>query len=257
MSDENTGAKFGTESVSPAEANVEPKLEANSPAAANAAPEATEENTPFHKHPRFQELVSEKNQLKNKISEMERILQERSEPKGPTPFEMAKQEIASLGLDDKATEKLLKAVQYITKGDIEANVAPMQQALAAKEIETWVDNFSKEHKDYVELEPKMAETFASLPEATQRMLASDPMGTQLLYDHVKQQRVDEELKKSYEKGVNDGYKNKQNKSAGSPTTGGSVNPPGELTREAIKNMSIEEYKKNRAQIMAALSTLKD
>ena len=256
MSEESTDAKDMVSEPS-TEPNAEPKVEANAPAVANTAPEPKEENTPFHKHPRFQELISEKNELTNKVSQMEKLLQEKFEPKGPTPMELAKQELSSLGLDDKATEKLLKAVQHITRGDIETSVAPVSKALAAKEIESWVEKFAKEHEDYEELEPKMAETFYALPAETQKMLASDPVGTQLLYDHVKQQMVKEELKKSYEKGVSDGYKNKQNKSAGSPTTGGSANPPGELTREAIKNMSLEEYKKNRVQIMASLSSIKE
>lgn len=254
MAEEAMDANQGSEpSVEP---NVEPQAaENNAPAAANAAPQQKEDSLPFHQHPRFQELISEKNELKDKLSTMERLLQERDQPAKPSPMELAKKELVDLGIEDKAAERIVNSIKLVSDASTESRVAPVEQVTAQREVDNWLKDFSKEHKDFNELEPKMNETFKALPERTQTMLASDPMALELLYNHVKAQQVKEEVDKAYRKGVEDGYKNKQNKASGSPGSNGSANPPGEISRKSIAEMSLEEYKKNRTEIMANLAKL--
>jgi len=220
-------------------------------------PKGDKGDLPFHEHPRFKQLIDEKNELKDQLSQMERILQEKTEPikQGPTPLEVAKGKLKKLGVTDAAAEELLDAVRLVSDN----RVASIEQATVQQQIEGWVAEFARSHEDYEALEPQMFGVFQKLPQKTQQLLASDPMGIQLLYDHVKQQGAKEELKKAREDGVKAGYKTKQSKTSVTSTTGGSPNPPGELSVKKVSEMSLDEYKAHRKEILEAMrsGTLKD
>lgn len=214
------------------------------------------ENQPFHKHPRFQELVREKNQLKSQISNMERILAEKSGPAKPDPIALARKELTDLGMKEDAAEKVLNAAKLAAKAELGDRVNAVEANAGKREMDAWLNDFSKNHEDYAELEPQMFEVFQALPDNTKTLVVSDPMGLQLLYDHVKVQNMKDELDKSYKKGTEDGYKSKKNKSSISPTPGGSKNTPGEVTRKSVGEMSLQEYKKLRDEIGLAALTAK-
>lgn len=208
---------------------------------AKSSPQPKEENTPFHEHPRFRELISEKNQLKEQLSNMERVLQEKFESPKQTVSDIAKQKLVSLGLEDKAAQELLEAVKLVSSGYTDQRLQPIEQAHNQLETDAWIDSFSKEHKDFESLQPQMTQVFQALPKNTQYTIASDPMGLQLLYSHVKMQNMEKELKSSYQSGVEAGYKNKQSKSSITPSPAGSKAPPGEITRKGIREMTPEKY----------------
>lgn len=256
MPEENQDANTATEENLTQEASStsqtqENQTQENTKADAQAAPEKDEKSLPFHEHPRFQELISEKNELKNKLSSMERILQERDQPKGPSPMDVATEKLKNLGIEEKAAKEILEAVKLTSASQVESRLHNVEQASVQREIDSWLSDFAKSHDDYSKLEPQMYSVFQALPDATQKLVASDPMGVQLLYDHVKQQNVQEEINKARQNGANEAYKNKQTKSSMSPSPAGSKNPPGEYTRTRIAEMSNTEYAKLRLDIQKA------
>jgi hypothetical protein len=257
MPEENKDANDLAEnsSTSAAVENENTESSEKTQAEANSAQTSEKEDSlPFHQHPRFKELIEEKNELRGQLSHMERLLNEKLNSQTQSdPLEGARAKLKGLGVDDKAAAELLDAVRIVADN----RVGNLEKANVQQQIDSWVTDFSRSHKDYEELEPQMYEVFSALQPRTQQLIASDPMGIQLLYDHVKQQGSEQSAKKAYQDGVKAGYKNKQEKSSVSPTTGGSTNPPGELTRKSIDEMSIEEYKKRRKEIWAAMSKLKD
>lgn len=253
MSEENQDANTQAEdsststTVSETETNTEAVKTQAEESSAQTGKES-EDSLPFHQHPRFKELINEKNELKNQLSQMERILQQKDETKAPSPLEVAKGKLKSLGVKDEAAAELLETMRLVS----DSRVQNIEQASVQREIESWVSDFSRNHKDYEELEPQMFEVFQALPQRTQQLIASDPMGIQLIYDHVKMQNVSKELEKAHEDGVKAGYKNKQNKTSVTTTVPGSQNPPGgELTRESIAKMSPAEYKSKQKEIWEA------
>lgn len=236
-------------------AEVETKEPVNTPAEANSVQKPKEESLPFHEHPRFKELISEKNQLRDQLSNMERILQERSAPPAPSPYDTAKQKMVKLGLDESAAQELVDSMKTIAGAAVDGRVQPMEAASVQREIDNWTSDLAKEHEDFDNLRPQMYEVFRALPDSIQQLVSSHPIGIRLVYDHVKAQNMEKELKSSYQNGVEAGYKNKQSKSSIAPAPVGSKNPPGEITRKAIAEMSIAEYKKNRDKIMKNLEKL--
>lgn len=254
MSEETLGVAEETQSVdSPATESTEIQSTEQTTADAQDGSNKTEvKPQPFHEHPRFKELISEKNELKQKLSQMERVLQERDQPRQPSPEDLALEELKSLGVEEAAAKKVLNSVKLVSNSYADQRIKSLEQASVQREMNSWVDDFSKSHEDFKNLEPQMYEVLKSLPENTQALVASDPMGVQLLYDHVKMQNVSEELNKARKDGANEAYKNKQTKTSLTPTPGGSKNPPGALTRKSIDKMPLAEYKKRRDEIWAAL-----
>jgi hypothetical protein len=251
MAENQEGVKQETSSESPAQeapAQIS-EQEGTAQVDAKSTPSDTssaEQRVPYG---RFQELVHEKNEMKEKLSNMERLLQERQEPKGPTPMELSKKELVDLGIREDAAEKMLGAFRRVSKADAQEVAAPLVQKTAQAEVDNWINDFSKEHEDFKTLEPQMNEVFASLPQQTKFTIASDPKGLELLYAHVKQMNSKQSLDEAYKRGVEDGYKGKAKKSSVTPGLSGKTSPPGELTPETIGKMSLKEYKERRDEIL--------
>lgn len=212
------------------------------PADAKSAQSEENDNSsqPFHKHPRFQELVEEKNELKNKLSEMERLLQEKfDKTTTPDPIEVARTRLEKLGVKREAAEELIETFKIVS----DSKTQNLEKAAVKQEIDRWIEDFSRSHNDYESLEPQMYQVFTALPVRTQQMVASDPIGLQMLYDHVKQQGSDELVKKAKAEGIKEGYQKKQDKNSVSPTVGGSQKTPDTMSRKALAEMPQSEYNK--------------
>lgn len=248
MAEEATDAKPASEPS--AEASTESKEVVNTPEGEQPSQPVAEKEQPFHEHPRFKELIAEKNDYKERLSKMETVLQEKFNPR-PDPFSQAQERLVKLGMKEDAAKEVLEAVKMVSSNYTDQRVAPIEQSAVKAEVDGWIDNFRRSHEDFDALEPKIYEAYKALPSITQQVIASDPMGLELLYDHVKVQNMKDELKKAESRGAKSAYENKQIKSGMSPTPGAN-NPPGGFTRESIASMNNTEYAKNKAAIWAAL-----
>jgi len=240
---------------SPSEVSTKTETTEKTPTDAKSAPETKEPeaNEPFHKNPRFQELVSEKNEWKERATRMEQLLAEKSGQPKADPDAEALKELTELNIDEKAARKILNAVKKSVTPMMNERVAPLEAKTVKAETDGWIESFKKEHTDFEALEPEMTKVFESLPERTKMLVVSDPKGLELLYDHVSKQNFDAKVKESYEKGKADAYKTKQEKSSLSPTPAGSKAVSSELSRSSINAMTPAEYKARRKEILSAAS----
>lgn len=209
------------------------------------------ESQPFHEHPRFKALIDEKNQLKQQLAELQTRMSGKLEPK-ESPVEKVVQKFVKAGMKEDAARLLAESQYELGKDVVEERVAPVERASLEAQNDLMFSRFAESHKDYEEIRPKMAELFNALPDMVKAGLSSSPDGLDLLYSKAKASQVDEELKKAFEKGVQEGYKRKHDKSAVAPSTGASTGTPtSEYTEEQIAKMSLEDYRKHQSAILAS------
>lgn len=205
---------------------------------------------------RFQEVIHQKNEIAQKLEDLEKRLQTQE----ITTIQKAKvdssqkyiQSLTARGMDEQVAQLIVDTASSLTKEQLEQRVAPLEKASLAQQIDAWTDKFAKEHKDYNELSPEMHRVFEALPEHNKQMIASSPMGLEFLYDHVKVQQLEKSKNESFQKGAEQAYATKGMKQAVSSTTGASANPPVGVTRKDVGGMGLKEYEKRREEIFEAL-----
>ena len=263
MAELGTGAVSGSDS--PAESNPEATSE-HSPVGAEPTPEEKQEeeerlkSLPFHEHPRFQELVKEKNEFKSRTERLEqevRALRTSSESRLPkheekSPVEAIFEKLTKAGVEEKSARLLAESTVEAATSVADKRVAPVEAAAIQGAIDRHIEEFARDHKDYKDLQPQMYEVFKSLSESDQEYFAKSPKGLQFLYDHVKVAKAEEEVQKAFERGKQEGYAGKKSKESFAPTVGAATKvPSSELTEEQIRDMSIEDYMKRRLEIIAS------
>lgn len=238
-------------------ASTEPSAPVTPPAKENLAQAnpTEEQKVPY---PRFKELVDEKNQLKSQLEEMSLTLKEikeQSTPKQPSFDDvLIKEYTEGLGVDEGTAKKLIELQSKIVDHKVRNTVKPLEEATLQHEVDSWLSDFEKSHSDYKDLKGKMGDVFASLPEHTQTMLASDPKGLELLYGYVKAQNLEDLKKQSFEEGKTAAYENRLSKeSVGSSPVSTSVQS--DLTAEAVGKMSIKEYAEYKAKNLEKVKSL--
>lgn len=240
-----------TEGTSPVSAELTPEVE--------SAGKEGGDNQPFHKNPRFQELVSEKNSYRDRAERAEREAAElRSQVASNLnkraerdPYKETFDQLRADGVSEKEAQILARASAKAAEVAAERRVAPVEAATLQETIDRSMSEFAKEHSDFDALQPQMYELFRSLPVVDKNYISSSPNGLKWLYSHVKEQRLPQMLKDEFEKGRKAGLEGKKAKEAFAPTGGASVRAPGAgFSDEDITAMSPEEYDKNRPKILS-------
>lgn len=250
MAEETAGQVVNNSTVADSTPAATGTPEANTPAKENLAATAqttTEQNVPYA---RFKELVDEKNEFKTRFQELERKVTEGATPK-EDPIEKRVKGLIEQGLDPKAAKLLVETARGISEEVSQAHLRPLQQQSAKSKTDQWIESFSRTHSDFKELEPQMNEVFIALPDSTKRMLVADDSGKglELLYSHVKSQRMEADKSKIQDEAARAALSNRDMKKALSSTPGASAAPvEGGFTRESVGKMSTEEYRKNRDAI---------
>ena len=133
-----------------------------SPEEAQTTEETSDENeadTPFHEHPRFQELIREKNALKEQVAQLAERPQEQpaQAPDYKDMGEMTAEEIQD-AIDENPKNfmtNFAKQVRDEVMADVLGQVEQRDQANSEKqrekEIEAQYDKYSKEHPDFDKL----------------------------------------------------------------------------------------------------------
>lgn len=252
MSEENMDANSVVESSATTQSS-EPVLE-QSPASEQPAPVAGTEKgeVPFHEHPRFKELINEKNSLKQQVESLSsQIASSLNRQNEVDPLEEARKELASLGVEPKAAEKLTSVMAKLYDAKTNKRIAPLEERAQKFAVDKHIDEFAKSHSDYNELQPTMAKILESYPKDIQMSMSNDPLGVDFLYSKAKAQKSQDLIDGAYKKGVQDGYLKKGEKIAGSTSAGASPVAPSDYSEESIQKMSVEDYKKNLKAILAS------
>lgn len=203
---------------------------------------------------RFQEVIQKKNAHEQKIKELEDRLNQLqpAEKQAQTALDRQVAKLVSRGMDENVARLIAETSSEIAQEQVSERLAPMERASVEKEMESWIDNFSKQHTDYKDLEPEMQKIFTNLPESTKSIVVSDKMGLELLYSHAKRQKLEQELGKKFQEGVSKAYDNKGLKAAVSSTPVTAKMPDNTLTRESISKMGEEEYTRRKSEIVSAM-----
>lgn len=226
-----------------------------SPAGEQPVPSAVtekEDNTPFHKHPRWQEMQEKMNSLKQQNETLQsQIASSLNRQNEVDPLEEARKELASLGVEPKAAEKLTSVMAKLYDAKTNKRIAPLEERAQRFAVDKHIDEFAKSHSDYNELQPTMAKILESYPKDIQMSMSNDPLGVDFLYSKAKAQKSQDLIDGAYKKGVQDGYLKKGEKIAGSTFAGASPVAPSDYSEESIQKMSVEDYKKNLKAILAS------
>lgn len=256
MADENVVANEVVENSTP---STEPEVNpSNAPASAEPATNEqkgneTKPDVPFHEHPRFKELISEKNELKRQLEEVHSRMS--SEPvKRENPAEKLINKFTKAGLNPEIAKTLSEGIVEGSSEVVNTRVAPVESAALEQEVANMTARFAESHADFKEVQPQMYELYKSLPEDLADAIAKDKTGKGLetLYASAKSAKVKDIEKAAYEKGVQDGFKQKNLKTSVSPSGGSSApQTKGEFSDSDLDQMSLSEYLKNRDTILKA------
>lgn len=134
--------------------NNEPSEQAEPVASSEPAPKPAEDNVPFHMHPRFQEVISQKNELaeQNKafarqMQEMQQQLQRMQQPAPQAPQKDALLERLK-GIDPEFAERFSKVNEVDDVKKELAELREFRQQIAARETQQQV--MSMQDKFYSE-----------------------------------------------------------------------------------------------------------
>lgn len=229
------------------------KSEADPKSAQNTEPSVVEDKTvPMS---RFKEVIDQKNDLSRRLESLESRYDEREERNKPNPVDEFEKSLISKGMEE-SNAKALAASQYeLTNKLIDEKVAPIQKSTVQAEIDASIQAFAAKHEDYYDLEPEMYEVYKTLDPQTQNLVASSKGGLQLLYGHVKSNKLQSDLDEAYKTGVEKGYKTKRAKTAMTSEPGASSTNTGLPTAKQISEMSLEEYRKSRDKILRSQSKI--
>jgi phosphoglycolate phosphatase-like HAD superfamily hydrolase len=254
MPEETTDANLESEeSSTPLETESTEKPSEDTQSSPNDSEGKSDKLEPFHKNPRFKELIDKTNRQGQELDDLRKVLAERESPK-TDPLESVIQKFKSRGMDEDVAKLVAEGIKEVVDHKVEERVQPVEAASVQREINGWIDNFKKAHTDFSEFEPEMLDVLNSLSPQEKYIVAMSPKGTELLYGYVKSKRIDKLVDAGYNRGVKDAYDNKVKKGALSPTSSGARAKSGygslEELEEAVSKMSTEEYKKNRTEILA-------
>lgn len=258
-----------------ADENAVPATDVNSQSASAASSPAPVENTQSNPpggetpagdsgsdqripYPRFNQVIQERNQererreaVENRLRDMEsRLMGERPNTQGHSYVEAEVQRLKTqLQLPEETARAFVQSQSNIAK----AERAEVEQRLRVYEVNEWSRSLESKYKDYRDLVPAMEKAFANLSDRDRSMVASSPFQLESFYHYVKSQAGPVADKNAFEAGAKAAYDNQQIKKALSSAPGASTQPKAPITREAIKNMSVKEYKDRLPEINEALA----
>ena len=201
-------------------------------------PEKKEEKLDrFDKHPRFQEVIRERNELRETVQSLEERFKSLENALSEEPS--TKEELEEKGLDPE----MGKFVEKLINKRLQKEVGPLVTTLRKMEVDKNVESFKNSHSDYDDLEDLMIDALHSLSKDMQVRVASDPNALELLYAKAKLKKANEEVKKAEEKGRKEGRLQRQEKMEGGSLKGKTAVPKlkGTYTSSEIDKMSLKEY----------------
>lgn len=230
------------------ESSTDGALEDKSQSGAKPEPEKKEEDKTVP-YSRLKEVIDQKNDLSRRLENLESRVEEQTEKSKPDPVDESVKRLVNQGMEESNARALAETQLALANSVVEEKVAPIQRSTAQAEIDAAVQDLANRHKDYYDLESEMYEVYRGLDSQAQKFVASSKQGLEMLYGHVKSKKLQDIVDKGYKQGVEDGYKNKRDKSAVSSESGAGSVATGLPTPKSIDEMSLDEYMKKREMIL--------
>lgn len=189
--------------------------------------EGEENNIPFHKHPRWQKMMEDK---RAGDEEKRKMLQEIEELKRAREEEKSAPDVKSMTPEEKAVYDLKTKYGFATKEDMKAS----EDQIAQLKEEVLLERFLRDNPDA-----------AAKKEAILALAFSEPW----------QDKTYEQIWSEVFKGTGGRKVVSRKVKTGIKPKGSTTNKTGgaKFTREQIKNMSTEEFKKNEREIEKAMA----
>ena len=209
---------------------------------------------PFHEHPRFKELVDEKNRQKmenERLSREVELLKRQSAgtqeaSRQRSVFDQAVDHLVDKGMDRSAAVEFMQHQAEFTQAIVQQSVAPLYQSQGQFTLNQAMEQFKREHKDFDQYNVKMSEILGSMSKEKQDWILSNLSdGVETLYLKAREldrERVDKEL---VEKGKTEAYEKKREKSSVNQTTSSSLSVDSML--KALRDTPMSEYEKKKAE----------
>jgi len=250
MPEETQEAQMDVNPAPEASAEATQEVAAQPPAESNPAAEQPAKEEKYVPYSRFKEIIDSKNETAKELASLRAqmsTLDQRTKPQEPSLLDKTVNRLKSKGLEEEAAKELAGTMIDLANEVAGAKVKPVEELTAQQEIKGWMKDFASKNNDFEQLVPEMSKVYEAFPEKTQEMLASDPIAVELIYSHVKRQKLEEQLKSKFKEGVQTAYDNKLTKEgiSSSPTVAAT---PSTLTPEMIAAMTTEEFKKREAEV---------
>lgn len=175
--DANAGAEGG---VPPVETTTPPGA---APAAGTATPggamDAGEKSEPFHKHPRFQELIRKNREMERRIAELS--ARPSSPPAGSETGQIVESLAQKYGMDPEQARAVLGLANELYQG----YQATQEQTSKKARLDGYYDSAAERYEDFAEYEADMEELLGEMQPAARRAIAEDAHGLDLLYARAK------------------------------------------------------------------------
>lgn len=235
---------------------VQPEVQANTPGSEQLPAQTTATETAENRVPltRLNEVIEQRNELKTRYEELERRLQAVEKPQETQENKYIKT-LVERGMDEDAAKLLVETASMIAEEKAESFVQPVLQKSAKREVDEWRTTFAKAHPDFIQLEPKMLETFKGLSKEMREYVVSSDKELENFYYMVKGREADASAAKAAQLAADEAYKTKGLKTAVSSTPGATATNTTQatFTREQIAQMDSATYLKNRARIMELMN----
>ena len=211
-------------------------------------------DAPFHEHPRFKELIEERNREKIEKElykrEVETLRQQNvgsnEVSKQRNIFDNAVDELVGLGMERNNAMRFVQQQTAISQAVASQYITPVAQNVQNYQLNQAVTTFSREHKDYDQLKNKMSDILASLPEKAKNLVLEDISGgLDYLYNRAKDAQIKDIEKTSLEKGRQEAYEKKQEKSSLSSSKSSVTDR--KVSLDSLKDMDMEDYAKKKKE----------
>jgi hypothetical protein len=250
------------------EVSVNQNQAVNTEAAAESAPAANQEavlNPPLEGNPseqntekaipynRFKEVIDDRNLERAQRMALEARLREsqapRLDPKVSEVEDAVKNYVAA-GLTENAARVLVDNQLKLGR----SQQADMKAELHGYKVNEWTRELKEGFKDYAEVSVEADKQFSQLSPEEKDEVMSSRRALHNFYKAVRSDYLEQKINKSFNDGATNAYKNQQLKQGMANSPGKApVAANGGLSRESLRNMSPDEFKKRLPEINEALS----
>lgn len=202
---------------------------------------------------RFKSVIDERNQERIMREAAEARLRELQSPQlDPThsQIQAAIENYKAAGLTEQAAKVLVENQLKL----VQSQQAELKSELHTYKVNEWTRELKDSYKDYAEVSVEADKQFNSLSPSEKNEVMSSRRALHNFFKAVRADVLEQKVNKSFNEGANHAYQNKQMKQGMGNVPGKAPAPtPGAgLTREAIRSMDPETYRKRLPEINEAL-----
>lgn len=205
---------------------------------------------------RFNEVIHERNrerELREQYEARIRELESQRSMGAPGKDAVVEAEVQRLVKTLDMSEEAARGIVETNRNLLRAEREQMAREQNRNELSQWAVRKAQADPMYKELDPELDRAFSSLPPQRQMKIANDPDLLDMFYENVKASVLLSKSKQSFEKGASQAYETKGAKQAVTSMPGGSSSVgKTALSRESLRKMSPEEYKRRLPEINEAL-----